>query len=86
MGESFSTKEILPIQIEVEGTGKIAQAEIFMDGKSEKTFRGKTAKESFRYQPENLAAGAHIFTVHVKQDDGNRAWSSPIWIDLVSAK
>jgi hypothetical protein len=82
MGEKFAITETPSINIEVEGTGKIANAEVFVDGKSEKVFRGANAKEKFVFTPENLEAGQHIFYTRITQADGNRAWSSPMWIDF----
>lgn len=81
MGEKFAIHETPTIDIEVEGTGKIANAEIFLDGKSEKVFSGANAKEKFVFTPEKLEAGQHIFYARITQADGNRAWSSPMWID-----
>ena len=40
---------------------------------------GKSARLSFT--PKDLAAGRHWLYVLVLQEDGNRAWSSPIRVD-----
>lgn len=82
MGEKFSTKEMPPINIEVEGSDKIASVEIFVNGKSEKSFPGKFSKEKFVFTSEKLKRGQHIFYIRVRQSDGNLAWSSPIWVNI----
>jgi hypothetical protein len=82
MGERFVTKRSVPIQIEVHGTAPIATVEIFVDGEVKKIFSCESVDEKLTYEPGAGVRGQHIYYVRVKQTDGNRAWSSPIWMDV----
>jgi hypothetical protein len=83
MGEIFSAKTIPPIQIEARGTATIKQVDVLMDGKVQKIFRGKSEQESLLYESDGSITGNHIFFVRLEQTDGNHAWSSPIWVNVM---
>ena len=80
MGESFSTKGMPPIHIEVRGTAPIRQVDVLMDGKVQKSFQGQG--ENLVYESDVTLAGNHIFFVRLEQTDGNHAWSSPLWVNV----
>jgi Protein of unknown function (DUF3604) len=82
MGESFSTNSMPPITVEVKGTAPISQVDLWVDGEVKKTLPGNAAEETFSFEPDKSLTGSHIFYVRLQQADGNRAWSSPLWVDF----
>jgi hypothetical protein len=82
MGESFRTKTALPIQVEVTGTAPISRVEMFVNGELKDSLTGTSRDVKWAYQPEAGLNGKHYFYVRVEQSDGNRAWSSPLWMEI----
>jgi hypothetical protein len=83
----------------VVGTAPISKIEIIRCGKVLETISGASGSEVLDYSYDDmdkldkisLAAGANehpfvYYYVRVTQEDGNVAWSSPIWIDLDAAQ
>ena len=81
MGEVIRLPRFPRVDIEVDGTAPIRAVGVTVDGKvvANLPADGKSARLSFT--PKDLAAGRHWLYVLVLQEDGNRAWSSPIWVD-----
>ncbi len=82
MGESFATNSMPPIQISVQAPSPISDLELFLDGELLKTGVTSGKDGSYIYDADKSLTGAHLFYVHVKLLDGNRAWSSPLWVTI----
>jgi hypothetical protein len=82
MGESFAARTARPIRVEARGTAAIRRIEMFVNGQSAGSWDGDAASADWSYQPREDLSGQHTFYVRVEQADGNRAWSSPLWIDF----
>jgi Protein of unknown function (DUF3604) len=82
MGESFATNTMPPIEIEAQGTTPFSRCDIMVDGDVKQSLPGTRAEEKFTYQAAASLTGPHIFYVRLEQSDGNRAWSSPLWVDI----
>ncbi|MDQ6631006.1 MAG: DUF3604 domain-containing protein, partial [Verrucomicrobiota bacterium] len=87
MGESFSAKQMPPTKVELEKSAPISNVDLFVDGilKTGLTDILQSKEGDFKYEfpPDKSLTGQHIFYVRVKLVDGNRAWSSPLWVNLV---
>lgn len=69
----------LPVQIEVRGTAPIEQIEVLQDLKPSRVLigDGRThVKEEFECDTRQPA----VYYLRVRQTDGQRAWTSPIWV------
>ena len=70
------------VQIEdPEAQDTIARVEILGDGEVGKTYRPNTTKLDETFAPE-AAPGKHCYYIRVGQTDGQKLWSTPIWITM----
>ena len=83
MGSILNRKSIPALQYEVKGTGPIQQIEVIRNGAVAKTIsnRGGGAEMSGEIQGLAPWSGPTWIFLRVHQRDGQRAWSSPIWIE-----
>ena len=82
MGERFETNSIPWIQVNVQPTAKIKDVDMFVDGVVDNSRLASDKTGIYSYGPDKSLTGPHIFYVRITQEDGNRAWSSPLWIDV----
>ncbi len=82
MGERMTAKVMPVCEIEIDGTAAINVIDFWQDGKLVKTVTPEKASSSYRgsWTPDGELTGEHYVYIHVKQTDGNQAWSSPLWI------
>ena len=85
MGEQFAAHSPPQFQIEIDGTAPLEQVEVVQDGKPFKSLSVPSGATSLRatYSPSANLIGKHYLYIHLRQADGNQAWSSPIWVDVV---
>lgn len=85
MGEVIEAMAMPVFQFEVDGTAPIARLDIYRDGEVAKTIEnvagGARLEGEFRGPGE--FGNSQYFYVHVVQEDGEQAWSSPIWVERV---
>lgn len=79
-GDEFSSAEIPTATVVVRGTGSIKEAVVVRDNTYVHTLAGDGESMEFEFREQELAAGEHYYYVRVEQEDGNVAWSSPIWV------
>ncbi len=87
MGEEFELKKMQPITVKVTPTATITGLELFVDGKLHSSvadlLQGKPGSEvGWEIPSDQSLTGKHNFYVRVTQKDRNRAWSSPLWVDI----
>ncbi len=80
MGEIVRAEGPIPLEIEVTGTGTLDVVELWVDGAPHETFRPEAKRSTLRAR-STLRPGDRYAFVRVLQKDGNRAWSSPIWLE-----
>jgi hypothetical protein len=75
-------KSAREIEIEVAGTGSLAKVELIRDGRLSTVWQGRygSTKRFLWTDPEVLNDSPHSYYVRIYEEDGQRAWSSPIWI------
>ena len=79
-GDEFSSAEIPTATVSIRGTGAIKEAVVVRDNTYVHTLAGDGESMEFEFREQELAAGEHYYYVRVEQEDGNVAWSSPIWV------
>lgn len=82
MGEEFKTSAAPTLKMAFVGTGPIAAVHIVRDSKVVHTI--KVGKSEYRgdWTDPNPEAGVHYYYVRVEQENGELAWTSPMWIDF----
>ncbi len=82
MGDEFSARSPLPIQVRARGTAPIAKVHILRGGRIVYTGEPRQQNVSFAYTDSDLEEhpGTQDYYVRIEQADGHVAWSSPIWV------
>ena len=70
------------MKVNVRGTGPIAKVSVIRNGKYLTQQTPNTREVSFTFRDNSPAPGSSYYYVRVEQQDGNLAWSSPIWVNL----
>ncbi len=80
MGEQVPSGEVAPLHVEVEGTAPISTLDLIVDGCVQQTLPQSAQRLDLNLSLPPLTGDVHYSYVRVQQADGNRAWSSPIWL------
>ncbi|HEY3835556.1 MAG TPA: DUF3604 domain-containing protein, partial [Bryobacteraceae bacterium] len=80
MGEAFTGTQPPHLTVRVIGTNPIKQLDIIKDRKFIYTTRPGTRQASVTYTDTQSAPGESWYYARVLQEDGQLAWSSPVWI------
>jgi hypothetical protein len=80
MGDSFHSDAAPQLSVSITGTGAIKQIDIVKNQKFIHTIRPGAKSATFDYTDAGFAAGENYYYVRVIQEDGQMAWSSPIWV------
>ncbi len=81
MGDAFTSKEPIRLDIYAVGTASIARVHILKDFRYVYTVEPKRREVRFRWQDNAVEKGRESwYYVRVEQEDGQLAWSSPIWV------
>jgi len=80
MGGEIQGDKAPPLQVEVHGTDKLNTVEVIWDGDVCHTEKPEAEDCRFEAALPPLAAVEHWVYVRVTQEDGEMAWSSPIFI------
>jgi hypothetical protein len=80
MGDSFSSQGPPQLSVRAFGTGAIKQIDLIKNQSFIYTIRPGTKQANFEFTDQNFSTGANYYYVRVLQEDGQMAWSSPIWI------
>lgn len=82
MGEQIQATAMPRIDFEVDGTAPLKSIEVVVDGKVEQRLPQSRRKAKLTYQPRATEPGEHWVYVRVIQEDGNQAWSSPLFVEI----
>ena len=80
MGEETSAREPQRILVRARGTAEIASIHLIRDGNYVYKIEPGRAEVEFDYLDIEAPPGEHWYYVRVEQQDGELAWSSPIWM------
>jgi hypothetical protein len=79
MGSEFQSEQRLPMKIYVRGTKPIANIRILRNQQVIHS-TGKLPQETrFTYIDSGAGPGPKYYYIRVEQEDGELAWSSPVW-------
>jgi len=81
MGEEISADDLPPVEIQVDGTAPVDKVELFLDGRLYRSFNPEKKQFKRKVIVKELPAGKHYLYTRIRQEDGNAAWSSPIWFN-----
>jgi hypothetical protein len=81
MGETIESASVPAFSLAILGTAPLKQIEVLHNGVVVESLdpKGRTHFEQ-SFTPDVTLRGEDYFYVHAVQADGNRAWSSPIWV------
>src|SRR5262249_29090479 len=79
-GDAFDSDAAPVLAIAVNGTNPIKQIDIIRDKNFIYTGRPQTKSVRFTYTDTSKGSGESWYYARVLQEDGQIAWSSPIWI------
>ncbi len=83
LGEEFKTRDAITLKMKVVGTKSLAKIDILKDSEVVETIRpGKPEYQGVWTDPQPTA-GTHYYYIRVQQTDGELAWASPMWVDLM---
>ena len=80
MGEDFTTSGRQPIHVRVRGTGEVSAVHLIRDAAYIYQVKPGKQEVEFEYVDNDAGSGEHWYYVRVEQEDGELAWSSPIWV------
>ena len=80
MGDILNSPGEPRFSVTAAGTGLIKQVDLVKNKRFVYTSRPAAKNVSFEFSDPNLAAGESWYYVRVLQEDGQLAWSSPIWL------
>jgi hypothetical protein len=81
-GDEFMTSAAPALQIKVLGTAPIARIAIVKDSAVAATLPGNGNDFETTWTDPKAAEGTHYYYVRAEQQDGELAWSSPMWIEF----
>jgi hypothetical protein len=80
MGESFTATAAPRLSVHVIGTNPVKQLDIIKDRKFIYTSRPGGRRVDVNFTDTQAGAGESWYYARVLQEDGQLAWSSPVWI------
>ncbi len=80
MGDDFTASEHQNIRVKAHGTGIIQTIRLIRDATYIYTWSPNQRDADFEYRDASVGPGDHWYYVRVEQQNGELAWSSPIWV------
>jgi hypothetical protein len=80
MGDIFTAASSPRFSVRVQGTGAIRQVDVIKNGKFIYTARPGEKQARFELTDREFGAGESWYYTRVMQEDGQLAWSSPMWV------
>jgi hypothetical protein len=81
MGDEFKTDAAPKLSLVIAGTKPIARIDILRDSQVVETIKPEKAEYRGEWTDPKPEAGVHYYYVRIEQEDGQLAWTSPMWID-----
>lgn len=80
MGEEFSSTEKPKLSLRVTGTAKIAKVDLIRNNEYIYAFEPDSDTVDRQYTDMEPKEGTNLYYFRVQQEDGQLAWSSPVWV------
>lgn len=81
-GDDVKTASMPTLQVRVHGTAPIQEVVLFRNFAVAHSVRDQGKELTFTWKNENPKSGTNHYYVRVLQEDGEIAWSSPIWLTV----
>ena len=81
MGDAFVSAEAPSLRLHAIGTGAIKRVDLIRDRKFVYTSSPRVKETNFEFSDRDFTPGKHWYYVRLLQEDGQMAWSSPIWVE-----
>ena len=81
MGDIVESDRAPRLSVQVVGTDRIKQFVIVKNQRIIYTSHPNHEEYSFEYRDREFEAGSNYYYIRVVQNDGQVAWSSPIWVE-----
>ncbi|MFQ5810674.1 MAG: hypothetical protein ACE5JM_13755, partial [Armatimonadota bacterium] len=81
MGEEFAASRPPRLSVKIRGTRKIAQVGVCKNNQYVYSAQPDKQDVTFTYMDNDAQAGVNYYYIRVIQEDGQIAWSSPIWVE-----
>ncbi len=82
MGDEFASREAPRLHIRATGTGPITRVLVIKDGKVAYTATPNSPDVDLTWMDNEAKAGTSYYYVRLEQQDGQLAWSSPMWVRI----
>lgn len=82
MGEDFKTDAAPKLTMHFVGTSAIARIDVLRDSKVVHTVKPGKREYDGDWTDPQPEAGVHYYYVRMEQENGELAWTSPMWIDF----
>lgn len=86
MGSEIELSGKPELAFSIEGTSAISKVTIVRNEQDLKAFEPNAKEFRSSFTDDSPAAGENRYYLRVQQDDGNMAWSSPVWVKVAAAK
>ncbi|MCP5541165.1 MAG: hypothetical protein H7A52_13560 [Akkermansiaceae bacterium] len=80
LGSIFDTAEKPAVAIRVDGTAPIKRVTLIRNENDYRVFPGDGTVLEKTFTDESPEKGENRYYIRVEQEDGNMAWSSPVWV------
>ena len=79
-GDALTAEGEFRLVVKVLGTSLIRQIDVIKNQEFLYTRQNLPGEFEFKFADSKKKSGEHYYYVRVQQEDGNVAWSSPIWV------
>lgn len=81
MGEEFSTAEKPNLVLRARGTDALAKIDLIRNNEYVYSAQPDTAEVEIKYEDTHPRAGTNLYYFRLLQQDGEVAWTSPVWVN-----
>jgi len=81
MGDEFETSAQPVLDVKIRGTGRMSKVDVIKNNTFLYSVNPGRQEVEFSYKDMQIEPGTSYYYVRVVQEDGQVAWSSPIWVN-----
>ena len=82
MGEEFATKEKPSLALQATGTAKVSEVRLIRNNEYLYTNAPQTSDVEIKFIDMDPKPGMNMYYFRLLQEDGEVAWSSPVWVNV----
>jgi len=81
MGDEFEMSAQPVLDVKIRGTGRMSKVDVIKNNTFLYSVNPGRQEVEFSYKDMQIEPGTSYYYVRVVQEDGQVAWSSPIWVN-----